>query len=192
MYYRRFLAALLLLVLSLPAQTFSQKHPLTTSNELQALFEEYVAAFDSGDTKTAADIVRNLFPTPEQIKLALREDAPQESIDTILAMHERLKPSGRLDERWAPLLRGPDPALTEIEVWGAPTEAIAGDASRWFPGGAVDSAQTILRPGMTFYEVRLKEPGESSGMVFHLFYWDGEGWRMLGPIWRAEVTQRGH
>jgi hypothetical protein len=54
-----------------------------------------------------------------------------------------------------------------------------------FPGGAVKLAGQILRPGMTFYEVEFLEPGKDSGMKYHLFYWDGKQWTMLGPLWRA-------
>jgi hypothetical protein len=28
------------------------------------------------------------------------------------------------------------------------------------------------------------EPGKYAGMTFHLFFWDGADWKMLGPIWR--------
>jgi hypothetical protein len=42
-----------------------------------------------------------------------------------------------------------------------------------------------LRPGVTFYEVEFLEPGKDAGMKYHLFYWDGKQWSMLGPVWRA-------
>jgi hypothetical protein len=42
----------------------------------------------------------------------------------------------------------------------------------------------MLRPRMTFYEVELVKPGETAGMVYHLFFWDGAQWTMLGPVWR--------
>jgi hypothetical protein len=37
---------------------------------------------------------------------------------------------------------------------------------------------------MTFYEVELLEPGKEYGMKYHLFFWDGKQWTMLGPVWR--------
>jgi hypothetical protein len=43
----------------------------------------------------------------------------------------------------------------------------------------------VLRPGLTFYQVEFLEPGKDDGMKYHLFYWDGEQWTMLGPIWRV-------
>jgi hypothetical protein len=38
---------------------------------------------------------------------------------------------------------------------------------------------------MTFYEVEFVPPGKDLGMKFHLFYWDGSQWTMLGPVWRV-------
>jgi hypothetical protein len=38
---------------------------------------------------------------------------------------------------------------------------------------------------MTFYEVGFLEPGKDYGVKYHLFYWDGRQWTMLGPLWRA-------
>ncbi len=43
----------------------------------------------------------------------------------------------------------------------------------------------VLRPGVKFYEVEFVAPGSDSGMKFHMFYWDGSAWKMLGPAWRA-------
>ena len=38
---------------------------------------------------------------------------------------------------------------------------------------------------MTYYEVEYLEPGKSAGMKYHLLYWDGNQWSMLGPVWRV-------
>jgi hypothetical protein len=54
-----------------------------------------------------------------------------------------------------------------------------------FPGGAQEMARRYLRDGMTFYEVEFFEPGKDKGMKYHLFFWDGKQWSMLGPIWRV-------
>ena len=81
------------------------------------------------------------------------------------------------------------PSQTEVQVHGATTEEVAANAPgsvvhAEFPGGAVNAAETLLRPGVTWYEVELLEPGAERGMKFHLFYWGGTQWRMLGPVWR--------
>jgi hypothetical protein len=82
------------------------------------------------------------------------------------------------------------PEQTVVNVTGATTEEIAnygkGSAAyNEFSGGASGVAEKVLRPGMTFYEVKFLEPGKVAGMKYHLFYWDGGRWTMLGPIWRA-------
>jgi hypothetical protein len=38
---------------------------------------------------------------------------------------------------------------------------------------------------MKFYEVEFVKPGEDMGMKYHLFFWDGARWKMLGPVWRS-------
>lgn len=43
----------------------------------------------------------------------------------------------------------------------------------------------MLKPGLTFYEVEVTEPGKQMGTKFHMFFWDGSAWKMLGPAWRA-------
>ena len=58
-------------------------------------------------------------------------------------------------------------------------------AFKEFPGGAKRVAELALRPGMTFYEVEYLEPGKNTGMKYHLLYWDGKQWSMLGPAWRV-------
>ena len=83
-----------------------------------------------------------------------------------------------------------DPARTEIQVHASTTEDLAAykegtPAFKEFPGGARKAAETILRPGVTFYELELLEPGKQRGMKYHLLFHDGKQWKMLGPVWRA-------
>jgi hypothetical protein len=77
-----------------------------------------------------------------------------------------------------------------VKVYGATTEEIAMNARgsvvfAEFPGGAIRMAERILRPGMTFYEAEFLEAGKENGVKYHLFFWDGRQWTMLGPVWRA-------
>ena len=62
-------------------------------------------------------------------------------------------------------------------------------AYKEFPGGTKRVAELALRPGVTFYEVEYLEPGKSAGMKYHLLYWDGKQWSMLGPVWRVLKQQ---
>jgi len=45
--------------------------------------------------------------------------------------------------------------------------------------------------GLRFYEAEFVAPGEELGMKYHLLFWDGSRWRMLGPIWRMLETPGG-
>jgi hypothetical protein len=153
---------------------------------LESLFRRLRAAQLSGDTRTAADITRGLLPSEPRLRLALRVDVPAESVRKIMEFHREL-PSGEAE--MAGLL-GADAASTEVRVHSATTEQLAAYAAgsvayQEFPGGAKDLAKAVLRPNTTFYEVELVRPGAESGMTYHLLYWDGEQWAMLGPMWRA-------
>jgi len=89
----------------------------------------------------------------------------------------------------------PEANRTEVQVHGATTEEIAEYKQdsvpfKEFPGGAQKLAQSVLRPGTKFYEVEFLEPGKDAGMKYHLFFWDGASWRMLGPAWRWAAPWR--
>lgn len=86
------------------------------------------------------------------------------------------------------------PEQKNVQVHAAKTEDIikyreGSVAFKEFPGGAKKAAEAVLRPGMTFYEVEFLEPGKDAGMKYHLFYWDGKQWSMLGPVWRVLETK---
>jgi hypothetical protein len=167
--------------------SFAQEN---SPENLQQLFRAIRAARDAGDTATAAALTRGVLPNAARLKKALRDDVPTETVEKILAFYARV--ASPEDEKLAALL-ATRPERTEVAVHGATTEEIAASAQGSavldeFPGGAVRLAEEdggILRAGVTFYEVELLEPGRDRGMKYHLFYWDGERWTMLGPAWRA-------
>jgi hypothetical protein len=142
-----------------------------------------VKAGESGDTKKAAALTRNLIPDEAALKKALKDDAGE----LVKKLADAVKQIPADDAQVAKMMRRGEADRTEIQVHGATTEEIAagGDAAKEFPGGAVDAAKTILRPGMKFYELELVKPGEDMGMKYHLFFWDGARWKMLGPVWRS-------
>lgn len=137
------------------------------------------------DTKVAAALYASLCPNEERAKKALRNDTPPETLQKILDMYRQLGfPTGSNVEQLAKTEQ------TMIKVHGATTEEIARNERgsvvfEEFPGGAVKMAGQILRPGITFYEIEFLEPGKEYGMKYHLFFWDGKQWTMLGPVWRA-------
>lgn len=158
---------------------------------LQKLFKKLKAAVKRGETKTAAAITRGLFPSKARLRRGLEKGVDSKIVDKIVAMHRRF--SRAPDAVMAKMLAG-RPQQTEIRVHGAKTADIAANRRgsivwKEFPGGAVRAAKTILRPGIRYYEVEVVKPGKDSGMKYHLFYWDGRQWSMLGPVWRASRTR---
>ncbi|HKQ78177.1 MAG TPA: hypothetical protein VJ810_31045 [Blastocatellia bacterium] len=137
------------------------------------------------DARSAATLLVSLYPNEERAKRALRDGIPPETLQKILEMHKRF---GSLAETSINELAGTDQKV--VKVYGATTEEIARNQRdsvvfAEFPGGAIRMAKEILRQGMTFYEAEFLEPGKENGVKYHLFYWDGKQWTMLGPVWRS-------
>ena len=158
-----------------------------TPENLKGLLETIVAANGAGDFKKAATLTRGLVPDATALKVALRDDAPPALADGALKMSQGLPAD---DAQVAGLIKPGEPGRTQVNVHGATTEEIAkyeqgGVAYAEFPGGAKKLAEAALKPGVKFYEVEFVEPGKDAGMKFHMFYWDGARWRMLGPAWRS-------
>jgi hypothetical protein len=154
---------------------------------LSGLLDTIMKSAEGGDSKKAATLLRGLFPDRAALQKAVRDDAPAGFVDECLKQNESI-PTG--DAELAALFKRGGPDRTEVKAYGATTEEIREykDGSvpfKEFPGGTRKLAEQVLRPGMTFYEVEFTAPGEDSGMKFHMFYWDGSAWRMLGPAWRA-------
>lgn len=148
---------------------------------LRALFAQARAACEH-DTAKGRAIVESLIPTAEQVATIVTPEAPAGFVDLVASQTTEIPAS---DDRAACLLS--PPGRTEILVHRATTEELAAQttavASEEFPSGARGLAH-VLRPQLTFYEVETVEPGKDRGTKFHMFYWDGERWRMLGPAWR--------
>lgn len=152
---------------------------------LEAYFVAARAACDAKDVAKGKGIVLGLIPDPATLKKVLRDDAPAGFVDKVIEQYKKLPPD---DDRVMCLISPPN--RTEIKVHTAKTEEIAAHAQGTpggdeFPGGAQKVAQQALRPGVTFYEVETLEPGKDSGTRFHLFFWDGTTWKMMGAAWRA-------
>lgn len=150
---------------------------------LKALFTKLQEAIRAGDTGTAVTMTRGFFPDDASLQKAIKDSATLKKIKT---MHAQF--SGAADDQIAELF-ATDANRTQIKVHSATTEELIayekGGTAAEFPGGAKTAAQTVLQPRLTFYEIELVKPGEDLGMKYHLFYHDGQNWKMLGPIWRA-------
>jgi hypothetical protein len=154
---------------------------------LKALCQELHKAITANNVKRAASLTRGLLPDESRVRKALHDKVPSATVDQIMALHKKFTTG---DDASLARLLAAKPENTEVQVHGATTEelrAYAKDsvAYKEFPGGAQRLAAQVLRPGMTFYEVEFVPPGKDLGMKFHLFYWDGSQWTMLGPVWRV-------
>jgi hypothetical protein len=149
----------------------------------------------------------SLIPDQDRLQQAFRADIPESVFQPILEAYEELK-SGleaiKSKQHNLTFENTPEnlkalmtlfkddfakPHQTEINVHRATGKEIVSNApgsvaESEFPGGARDIAEKYLRADMPYYEVEFVEPGEEMGMKFHLFYWDGKQWSMLGPLWR--------
>jgi hypothetical protein len=155
-----------------------------TTENLRGLLDLVVKTSEAGDMKKAGAMVRALLPDENAMKKAFKDDVKPE----ILAkMNGNMVQVPTDDAELAGAIRRGEPNRTEIRIHGATAEEIATGstpASGEFPGGA-QSVAGDLRPGLRFYEVEFVEPGADMGMKYHLLFWDGSAWRMLGPAWRT-------
>ena len=164
------------------AASFKQEN---TPQNLKALFESvHQTVHVKKDVKGATALFRSLMPDAARVKKALKDNVAPDAARQILDMHQKMA----ITEDAVRTLSRPD--QTEVQVHGSTTEDIVrykegSVAFKEFPGGAKRVADQVLRPGMTFYEVEYLVPGKDAGMKYHLIYWDGKQWSMLGPVWRV-------
>jgi len=152
---------------------------------LKAVFEASKTACTKKDFKGGKAIFMSLLPAKDQLKKIFKDDVPDAKLEEVLAAYKEVPAD---DAKVACLFSPPD--RTEIKVHTSSVEDLVvykegTPAFEEFPGGAKRLAETVLKPGQTFYEVEVTEPGKDSGTKFHMFFWDGTQWRMLGPAWRA-------
>lgn len=152
---------------------------------LKAFFEASHAACTAKDFAKGKQLVMSVIPGKDQLKKLFKEDAQGVDIDKLAEQFKELPPS---DEK-AACVFAPE-GRTEIKVYASSVEDLAAykegtPAFEEFPGGARKLAEKVLKPGNTFYEVEVTEPGRDTGTKYHMFFWDGGQWRMMGPAWRV-------
>lgn len=177
----------ILLALALAFAMQSAAFAQATAEDLKKHIATLQGIIAAGKTEEAAKITGDLIPDSATLKKALADGVPAETLTKIESIYKTLPtdPAAR-----AKVLAA-RPGYTEIQVHASTTEQIAkyeaGSAAyKEFPGATKTlAADGILRPGMTYFEVEILEPGKDAGMKYHLFFHDGTGWKMLGPIWRV-------
>jgi hypothetical protein len=157
-----------------------------TADSLKSAVQAIHKANAAGDAATAAKLTADLLPDEARIKKGAREDADAALVAAVVDMHKKITPP---PDRFATIMQ-PTPKHTEVRVHAATTEEIVAYekgsvAFNEFPGGAKKLAAGFLKPKTTWYEVEVVEPGRPKGTRFHLFFWDGAKWTMMGPAWRV-------
>jgi hypothetical protein len=163
---------------------------------LKELMMDIKKAQDAADYEKAKVLIMSIIPNKNSIKKALKSDVDSKTIDALNEINtfidkQKAKVSKKVfNELLSTKLFKIKKEQDEILIHEATTEEIAEykkDSVAWkeFPGGAGRAAKQILKPKMKFYEVEYLKKGEKYGMKYHLFYWDGSGWKMLGKAWRG-------
>jgi hypothetical protein len=158
-----------------------------TPENLKALFEAIRAAADAGDAPRAAALTRGLLCTKDDYDAVLSPDLLEEQRKKVEAACAI--PADMPAEKVARLLV-PGGDKTEVVVYTATVAEVramekGSVAEREFPGGARKVAEKLRPDGRKLHEVVVRKPGEQAGVKFHLFFWNGKAWKMLGPCWRA-------
>jgi hypothetical protein len=175
--------SLLVAVSSIAAPSYT---PQNQPENLQAYFELiYQTLYNDKNPDKAAALFNSLIPDKARLQKALKDEVAPELIPKLLELYQRLglPTKGNIHE----LIQ---PNKSVVAVYSATTAELAANVEgspAWehFAGGARKAAPLVLRPGLTFYQVKLTAPGQPHGMTFHLFYWDGRQWSMLGKVWQA-------
>jgi hypothetical protein len=175
----------MLLLAGMATVSFGFEYENTPRN-LQKLFETILVANAKGDYATAAKLTRDLIPDGERIMRGMRSGVSMEIFKKYVKTCNAVRENAD-DKKVAGLLTR-KPERSQIYLYGVITEQIALNQKgsivwKEFPGGAVKAAKTILKPKTWFYEIERVEPGKSRGFKYHLIFWDGQKWCMLGRVW---------
>lgn len=184
-----FVFPLACLALALPAMPVRAQ----TDAGAEALIAQIIVireSLASGDQATAAAETRKLLPPEESLRGLFVEEADPDAIDRIVAFHGKL--AGAPEEVLAKVFAA-KPEQTETKAYGVTVEELTSDeppevVTEEFPLGAIEVARLLKDGSLELYELEFTEPEQDLGKKYHLFYFDDEQWRMLGPVWRMLRT----
>lgn len=149
-----------------------------TEEDLKKLCNDLGTAFIWSDLTRATALLQRLRPDRQRIRKALRDDAPADLVEKLLASQAKAQtPLQMIKTRGADW--DPDAFVTF-----ANSQEPHGLFTRWLNGEPTPTprqrANRFLRRDVEFYEVVL-----GGKHKLHLLFWDGQRWTMLGPIWEA-------
>lgn len=152
---------------------------------LRALFRRIRDLIRGGQYARASALGATLLPDEARLKAGFREGVSPQEVARILELEKSSLP----DEVYK--IFAPDNAASEVRLYRATTEELMNPARGTaakdiFPKNTQKIARELLRPGITWYIVELALPGADQGFRYHLIFFDGAKWTMLGPIWATK------
>lgn len=149
---------------------------------LRALYRRLRDLIRGGQYARANALGGSLLPDEARLRAGLREGTPEAEVLRILELEKRSLP----DDVYK--IFAPDSTASEVRLYRATTEELQNPpkntaARDVFPKNVKSVAKDLLRPGITWYIVELAVPGQDQGFRYHLHFFDGAHWTMLGPIW---------
>lgn len=128
----------------------------------------------NSDTKAVAAFVREALPDAAGLKVALSSSASGQAVEKLAAFFDGLR--AKPDADVAKIMEFPH-TRTEVVVRPQTPEDLAPLVSR-------PEHLKLLQEGQAFYSVQFVDPKDPLNTRFHLFYWTGSGWQMLGMYWK--------
>lgn len=131
--------------------------------------------------------VKVILPTIDSARAAFRKGTPKKDLEKVAKFYKTWIPQD--DEALAQVLKV-DARYTRIEIHqasGAELKAYKTGSIPWkhFPGACKRLAKSHLREDLLYYEVEFLLPEATRGLKYHLFFWNGQSWTMLGAVWRV-------
>jgi hypothetical protein len=154
--------------------------------ELRIVIESLRKALKKGDKTLSLNIGRGLLPTVKLARKAFRESVTKADFDKLAEFYKKTIPS---DDASISRVLQVSSVYTELVLHQASGQQLRDykvGSKAWyhFPGGCKRLAKSHLRSDLLFYEVEFRKPGSKRSIKYHLFFWNGQGWTMLGPVWR--------
>ena len=155
------------------------------AENLRALFRRMRDLIRAGQLSRANQLGASLLPDENRLRRGLRDDVPPTEIARILELEKDAMPP-KYEDLYT--IFNPDRAASVVRLYRATTEELISNprdtaARVCFPKLSHQTAKEKLRPGVTWYIVELALPGADEGFRYHLIFFDGQHWTMLGPIW---------
>lgn len=131
--------------------------------------------------------VKVILPSRDDVQIAFRKETAKEDLDKVAKFYKAWIPQD--DEALAQVLKV-DARYTQIKVYqasGAELKVYKTGSESWrhFPGACKRLAKSHLRDDQLYYEVEFLMPNATRGLKYHLFFWNGQAWTMLGAVWRV-------